>query len=223
MSCGVPGGAKCAGTGTASATGVTVLSEPFFKPLVAGDQKASLASLSPCLHLFRHLEGALAWGPSLLFGASGKQRAPLAGVLLCRSGHQALKGAPWVGSYAVVPCVRWAILFIVQQPMLACGEGEAMAMAPPPPCDSALSPCFHGCWLSSTGISHHSLLHHTPSSVNSSPRSGISPQSLNSSSQTLHFQGTCVPVLGMHGRGKDYLILNPFRLAQISCFTLSQP
>ena len=28
------------------------------------------------------------------------------GVLLCRSAHQALKGAPWVGSYSVVQCVR---------------------------------------------------------------------------------------------------------------------
>ena len=42
----------------------------FFKPLVAGDQKASLASLFPLLHLFRHLEGSLAHGP-LLFGMSG--------------------------------------------------------------------------------------------------------------------------------------------------------
>ena len=40
------GGTKCAGTGTASAAGVTALSESFFEPLVAGDQKASLASLS---------------------------------------------------------------------------------------------------------------------------------------------------------------------------------
>ena len=32
---------------TASAPGVMVLSESFFEPLVAGDQKASLASLSP--------------------------------------------------------------------------------------------------------------------------------------------------------------------------------
>ena len=37
----------------------------FFEPLVAGDQKASLASLSPWLRPFRHLEGSLAWGPSL--------------------------------------------------------------------------------------------------------------------------------------------------------------
>ena len=38
----------------------------FFECLVAGDQKASLATLHP----FRHLKGSLAWGPSLL-GRSG--------------------------------------------------------------------------------------------------------------------------------------------------------
>ena len=42
----------------------------FFEDSVAGDQKASLASLSPQFCPFRHLEGSLAWGPSLLFGAS---------------------------------------------------------------------------------------------------------------------------------------------------------
>ena len=41
-----PGSAKCAGTRTASTTGVMALSESFFEPLVAGDQKASLANLS---------------------------------------------------------------------------------------------------------------------------------------------------------------------------------
>lgn len=35
------------------------------------------------------------------------------------------------------------------------------------------------------------------------------------------FQGTSVPVWGIHGCGKDCLILIPFRVAQISCFTLS--
>ena len=44
-------------------------------------------------------------------------------------------------------------------------------------------------WLSSTGISHHDLFLHIPSihlsAVNSSPRPGIAPQSLNSSSQLL--------------------------------------
>ena len=58
--------------------------QSFFKPLVAGDQKASLASLSPYLCQFRHVEG----------------------VLLCRSVCQALKGAPWVGSYSEVQCIR---------------------------------------------------------------------------------------------------------------------
>ena len=29
--------------------------------------------------------------------------------------------------------------------MLVCGDRETMVMAPPLPCDSAVSPCFHGC------------------------------------------------------------------------------
>ena len=40
-------GTKCAGTWTASTAGVMALSKSSFKPLVAGDQKAFLASLSP--------------------------------------------------------------------------------------------------------------------------------------------------------------------------------
>ena len=47
MACRDPGGAKCTGTQTAYATGVMALSESFFKLLVVGNQKASLASLSP--------------------------------------------------------------------------------------------------------------------------------------------------------------------------------
>ena len=79
-------------------------------------------------------------------------------------------------------------------------------------------------WLFSTSISHHDLLPHIPSiclsAVNSSPHSGISPQSLNSSSQLLPFQETHVPAQCIYGCGKDCLILVPFRLPQISCFTL---
>ena len=60
-----------AGTRTASATGVRALLESLFEHLLAGDQKASLASLSLYLPHFRHIEGSLAWGPSLLFRASG--------------------------------------------------------------------------------------------------------------------------------------------------------
>ena len=83
----VPGGTKRAGTWTTSAARVMVLSESFFEPLVAGDQKACLGCLSPLLYPFRHLEGLL----------PGDRGAPLAGVLLCTSVHQALEGAPWVG------------------------------------------------------------------------------------------------------------------------------
>ena len=42
-----PRSTKCAGPRTASTAGVLALSESFSEPLVAGDQKASLASLSP--------------------------------------------------------------------------------------------------------------------------------------------------------------------------------
>ena len=111
-------------------------SESFFEPLVAGDQKASLVksfsvalpiqalrvltclwSFSAVLHL-RHIEG------------------PLAGVLLCRSACQALQGAPWVGSYSVVPRVR----HLIGQPLYfsatdtglwgerICGDGSTLYM-----------------------------------------------------------------------------------------------
>ena len=58
--------AKCAGTWTASTTRIMALSESFLKPPVAGDQKASLASLSLWLCPFRNLEGPHAWDPSVV-------------------------------------------------------------------------------------------------------------------------------------------------------------
>ena len=91
----------------------------------------------PCLGSFsvvlriRHIEG--------------HPPAPV-GVLLCRLVRQALKGAPWVGSYSVVQCIRSLMgQPVLQLPILACGEREAMVMAPVPMRGSALSPCFHGC------------------------------------------------------------------------------
>ena len=87
--------------------------------------------------------------------------------------------------------------------------------------------------LSSTGISHHNLLPHIPSihlsAVNSSLCPGIAPQSLNSSSQPLCLPGDLHPCPGYDlppsrvcmVASKDCLILIPFRLPQISCFTLS--
>ena len=69
----------------------------------------------------------------------------LAGVLLCRLACQALKGAPWVGSYSVVQCVRClrTSLSIFQLLLQACVEREGMAMAPPLHVTPIL-PCFHG-------------------------------------------------------------------------------
>ena len=64
------GSANCARTWTASTAIVMAVSESFFESLVNGNQTAFLVSLSPQLHPFWHLEGSLAWGPSL-FSASG--------------------------------------------------------------------------------------------------------------------------------------------------------
>ena len=90
-------------------------------------------------------------------------------------------------------------------------------------CDSAVLPCFLGCLVSSTGISHHNLLPHIPSvclsAVNSSPCLGIAPQSQLQLPAPAPSRGPAS--LGTYGCGQDCLILIPFRLPQISCFTLS--
>ena len=114
-------------------------------------------------------------------------RAPLAGVLICSSVHQAFDGP---GSL-LFSCRCWSV------------GRETMLMTPSPMRNSAAPTCFHGCPLSSsTGISHHNLLPHMPpvslSAVNSSPHPGIAPQSLNSGSQLLclpaSFSRVCVVV-----------------------------
>ena len=169
---------------TDSTAGVMVLSESFFQPLLADDQKASLASLSPWLHPFRHLEGSLAWDTSLLFG------------------HQAFKEVSWVGSYSVVQYIKR----LMGQP-LYCSAAHAgmwgerlwwwLHLV-------HMTQQFHlasvAAWLSSTSISHHDLFPHTPliqlSPVISSPRPGIAPQSLNSSSQLLPLPEDQRPCLG---------------------------
>ena len=58
-----------------------------------------------------------------------------------------LKGPPEWGPtpYFNVSGVWQASLSIVQLPVLACGEREAMVTAPPSTHDSAVLPCFHGC------------------------------------------------------------------------------
>ena len=75
-----------------------------------------------------------------------------------------------------------------------------MVMAPSPNVTQQYRLASMAAWLSSTGISHHSLLPYIPliclSAVNSSPHPGIAPQSLNSSSQLLRLLGYLRPCLG---------------------------
>ena len=143
----------------------------------------------------------------------------LAGTLLCRWARQVLKRARWVAS-SVVQCVRR----LMGQPLYfsaahagmwgerGCGWLHPIHVTQPYHLASMAA------WLSSTGISQHSLLPHIPSihlsAVNSSPCPRIAPHSLNSSSQPLHR-------LGYACCGKGCLILIPFRLPQMSCFALS--
>ena len=66
--------------------------------------------------------------------------------LLCCLVSQALKGAPWVGSYCVVQCVR---LFGGPGSLLfSCwhmGRDRLRLWLHPICMDSAVLPCFHGC------------------------------------------------------------------------------
>lgn len=154
------------------------LSEFFFKPPVAGSQKASLASLSPLLRPFRHLEGSLAWGPSLLFSV------------------RHIEGPAWLGSFSVdqvrqtfdgpasplFSCQCWHVgrerLWGWLHPLHVTQQYRLASMAD---------------WLSSTGISHHYLLPCNPSvclsTANSSPCPEIAPQSPISSSHPLPLPG----------------------------------
>ena len=114
---------------------------------------------------------------------------------------------------------------IVQLQKLACGGREAMMMTPSPTCDSAVLPCFCGC----LAFLH---IHFPPQYPPSCPFSlslrstaalalGFLHNPQTPAPSCCAFQGTCVLVWGMYGSSKDCLILIPFRLSQISCYTLS--
>ena len=78
----------------------------------------------------------------------------------CGAQHKAHEGQPR-------PCFFWCpvagaqspalrgLFCIVHRLALACGEREATIVAPPPACDSAVAPCFHG---SPVFLHRHSLL-----------------------------------------------------------------
>ena len=100
-----------------------------------------------------------------------------------------------------------------------------MVTATPSTHDSAVLPCFHGC----LAFLHRHLPPQSPPShpLGLSLHSQQQPLSWDCStiprfsSQPLHLLGMQVPVQGLYGCSKDCLILIPFRLPQISCFTLS--
>ena len=175
-----------------------------------------------------HLEGSLDWSPSLLFSMSGTQRGPPwlvsysvvlgishlkehpGGVLLCSSVHQEFDKA----AFLLFSCLCWHV-----------GEERPWRWLQPLHMTQQYRLASMAARLSSTGISHHNLLAHIPliflSAVNSSPPLGLvhNPQTPAPSCRT--FQEIYVPVCGMYGWGKDYLILIPFSLPQIICFSLS--
>ena len=80
--------------------------ESSFEPVVAGDQKASLSSLSP-IPPVQALRGLPCLGSfTVIWPIRHIEGATLAVFLLCRLARQALKGASWVESYSLVQCIR---------------------------------------------------------------------------------------------------------------------
>ena len=81
-------------------------------------------------------------------------KGPPAGVLLCKSVHLALKGAPWVGSCSVAQCVRNLMAHPLYCSAASAGMwGEAVLMAPPLRVTQQYRLASIAAQLSSTGIS----------------------------------------------------------------------
>ena len=169
--------------------------QSFFEPLVAGDQKTSLASLSGALPI-QALSGLPCLGSfSVVWHIRHIEGPPWLGSYSVGQHVRHLKGHPGWGPtlYFSVSGIWWASLSIVKLLMLACGEREAMVKAPPLHVTQQYRFASMAAWLSSTGISHQDLLPQIPSIhlsvIKSSPCPGIAPQSLNSSAQLLRLSG----------------------------------
>ena len=89
--------------------------------------------------------------------------------------------------------------------------------------EHGLSPCFHGypAFLHRHFAPQSPPSHFLDLSLHSQQQPSPWDCSTTPKFQLPAFQGTCIPVQGVYGCGKDHLILIPFRLPQISCFTLS--
>ena len=189
-----------------------------------------------CLHCRSYrpifLRASCSWRSEGLFGQFFSTALPV----------QARGGLPRLGSFSVV----WHVRHIEGPPggvllrssvrqgfggpaslLLSCRcrlWGEALVLAAPPAPESAASPGSTAAWLSSTGVSHHDLLPHIPSThlsaVSSSPRPGVAPRSLSSSSQPPHLPRGLQSCPGCVAAARTADLI-PLRLPQTSGFTLS--
>ena len=91
-----------------------------------------------------------------------------------------------------------SLLFSCQ--MWTCGEGESWLWLHPLRMTRQYHPASMAAWLSSTGVSYHSLIPHVLlahlSALNCNPHPGIVPQSLHSSFHSLYLLGGLHPSLG---------------------------
>ena len=87
LACGDPGGAKCAGTQTASAAGIMALSESFFQPLVAS-------------------EGLFGQSFSIALPVQALRELPCLGSFSVVQHVRHIEGPPWLESYSVDRCIR---------------------------------------------------------------------------------------------------------------------
>ena len=190
----------CAGTRTASASGVMTLSALFWASCSWRSEDLFGQSFS-VIEPVQALRGLPCMGSfSVVRCIKCFEESPGWGLL---SGleHQALKWAPWLESYSVVQCIRCVMgqLSIVRLPMLACwergfGDGSHLLRWLSSILLLPWLPSFSPQAFPTTISSLTSPL--CLSAVSSSPCPGIVPISLNSSSQLLHLPGDMRPCLG---------------------------
>ena len=186
-----PGGAKCAGTRTASATGVTALSLFFFLASCSWQSEGlSAQSFSVALPV-----QALRGLPCLGSFCVPCVRRLMVQPLYCSAANAGVWGERlWCWLH---------LLRMTQQYHLASMAAWL----------SSTGISHHNLLLHIPSI--------CLSTVNSSPCPGIAPQSLNTSSQLLRLPGDRHHCPGLEWLRQGLFSFIPFRLPKSSCFTLS--
>ena len=136
---------KYAGTRTASPAGIMILSVFFWASCCWWSESlfGQSFSVAPPIQELRGLpflgSFSVVWHVRHIAGPSLESYS-VDQCIKHLKGHPGWRPALWVRASGF-----WsASLSVVQLPMLACGEREAMVMAPPPMHDSAALPYFHG-------------------------------------------------------------------------------